>query len=163
MIKMIRRRGATLIIPNYSLICKQAIKEFLPSAGKYILSRVQGKIGTYQPGWSPLAESTLKRKARSLRRGRGRRMRRQARMGWGPDTPLLDTGEMLRSTRYDIKGNQVIVSADFPMGQHEQDVEVADFGIAGNMMPARPVMGPALMESLDPLADQLESFMSNRL
>jgi hypothetical protein len=151
-----RGQGYVLKFPDYRPLVRQVFKAFLPDAGKYLVGKMRDKIGTYQTGWAPLADSTKARKSRML--GRSRK-RRQTRMGWGPDTPLLDTGQMRNSFRFGmLKGQSIEVTADFPMGQHEQDPLVAQFGMPiGNILPARPVMGPALDAALDPLADKLES------
>jgi hypothetical protein len=159
--KTFRGKGFTLIMPDYSLIVRQTIKEFLPFAGKYVVGRMRDKIGTYQPGWASLKDSTRARKARKLR---GSRRVRQVRMGWGTDTPLLDEGKMRNSVHSTLKAQSVEVTADFPMGQHEQDPLIAQFKIAaGNHLPARPVMGPAMIESMPPLIQQFEDLLGSKV
>lgn len=97
---------------------------------------------------------------------RGRRgiAARRARL-YDTDFPLLDTRKMHNSIRRrTLSGNSVAVEADFPIGQHEQDKAIADFNIASGIpLPARPLLGPTLNESIGPLTDKLEHMMENVL
>jgi hypothetical protein len=162
--KTFRGPGYRLTMPNYAMLINRAIVSFLPEAGKFLVGKMRDKIGQPQPGvWDKLATHTKERKARSMRGPMGR-TRRQTRMGWGTETPLLDTGQMRNSVGFSVIGQTVEVTADFPMGQHEQDALISPFAIAaGNPLPRRAVMGPALDESLAPLADRLELVVTNIL
>lgn len=158
--------GARYTGPDFAQVIEGAVHEFLPRAGEKIKLRIQGKLGTYQPGWDPLAQSTLARKARQ-RRGSRAAMRNKNQF-FGPifasDTPLMDTGEMAHSGEHHETGNETCVSFDFPIGQHEQDAKVADFNIAsGQELPARPVMWPTVEELMDPLIADLETLVASRL
>jgi len=152
-------KNYTFTLPDYPKLIQQGIRQFLPSAGKRIVSKTREKIGTYQAGWKPLAESTKQRKARRLR---GSRKVRQTRMSWGTDTPLLDSGKMRNSVRFGVLQSGVEVTADNPMIFHEQDLLISGFDSVENL-PRRPVMVPALEESLEPLANELEIVMGSLL
>lgn len=156
-------KGFTLSLPNYAQLVQQGIRQFRPYAGKVLVSKMRSKIGTQQPGWADLKPSTLARKARHLR---GSRKVKQVRMGWGNNTPLLDTARMRNSLRFGLLPNGVEVTADFPMGQHEQDALIAEFtipSIGEYKLPRRAVMGPSLEESIEPLANELEIQMGQLL
>lgn len=150
--KILKIKGATVELPDYHATIRGGVKAFLPTAGAKLVARMRDKIGTYQPGWAPLAPSTIRRKARGLRK---LRKARQSRMGWGPDTPLLDLGRMRNSTRFSLRASSVIVTMNSPIGYHEQDLDVSDIGPL-QRMPARPVMMPALNELMTPLTRELE-------
>lgn len=156
--KVIRAKGVTIEIPNYSVIIRGVVKAFMPLAGDYLRLRAMNKIGRYQPGWAPLSPATLERKARRSRmRGRIGHKARRARL-YDVDYPLLDLGDMKNSIRSRVmNGHSVAVTAAFPIGQHEQDSDIADFHLPSNIpLPARPLLGPTLEESLDPLTQKLE-------
>ena len=150
--------------PSIRTLVNQAIKEFMPIAGRKLISTARRKFGHRQFGWDPLAASTLRKKRKSLRR-MGKRnapwMRFSAPLS---ENPLIDKGKLANSLRMQSKSSSVTVSADFPMVQHEQDREVGDYRIPATIpLPARPVLGPALNESLDPITQELESFIGSRL
>ena len=143
--------------PNIQVLLRQAIKDFMPIAGEKVQQRAKGKLGTYQPGWPPLAERTRRRKAKH--RG-GQVMGPIAEIG---DTPLIDTGAMLRSISHREVGTETHITAAHPMEQHEQDFTVGDFIPDNPYLPARPVMVPALEESIPSIIEELEAFVALRL
>ena len=156
--------------PTVTQIVNQAIRDFMPIAGRKLYLTAVGKIGHRQPGWDPLAASTLRKKRKSLRR-MGKKAPLKRGVLSGAENPLLDTGKMRKSIRHKETRNSTTVTADFPMAQHEQDKEVGDYRLPSprsfkqsiDSLPARPVLGPALNESLDPITRELESFIGSRL
>ena len=143
--------------PNIQILVEKAIMDFMPIAGEKIQQRAREKLGTYQPGWPPLAESTRKKKAQ--RRG-GAVMGPIGSVG---DTPLIDTGAMLRSFRHSEMGTETHITAEHPMEQHEQDPTVGGFTLDNPALPARRVMVPALEESIPSIIEELEAFVALRL
>lgn len=100
----------------------------LEKCAKKVEQTAKAEIGHYQsgigpfPAWAELADSTEEHKAK---------------MGYPPDSPLLASGGMRASiTRSTNILEAVIGSTDPKMAYHE-------FGTP--KMPARPVMGPALL------------------
>lgn len=88
------------------------------------------EIGAYQkeigdfPAWAALAPSTEAAKDKA---------------GYPADSPLLATGEMRDSIQSKVYGDEaVIFSSDVKMVYHEYGTP---------KMPARPVMGPAVLKS----------------
>ena len=82
------------------------------------------------------------------------------------DTPLFDSGRMKKSVASYTKGDNAYIVADFPMNLHEQDSEVGTFRLPSSWIgknTRRPAMGPALEEMIDPIADELEVFIGDRL
>jgi phage gpG-like protein len=64
----------------------------LEEAAKIVEAESKRVIGTYDYGWPPLAESTLKRKA--------------------ADTPLLETGELRDSITHSMEGKSAFVGSN---------------------------------------------------
>lgn len=162
--KLIARAHVLMLVPDYTGIARAVIKDFMPKAGKMVMGRAWSKIGTYQAGWAPLAPSTLRKKRRSLKR-MGKRAPWMRLTGGGADQPLLDRGKMANSIGHSERGNhQTTIFANFPMGQHEQDPQVADFRIPiGIPLPARPVLWPSMTEMLPDIIDELEQMATGRL
>ncbi|RVD77001.1 hypothetical protein [Pseudomonas koreensis] len=95
-----------------------------------IQKTAEAEIGHYQsgigpfPSWADLAESTETQKAK---------------MGYPADAPLEATGEMGRSFSHFTHGLEAVIgSTDKKMVYHE-------FGTL--KMPARPVLGPAVLRN----------------
>jgi len=156
-------------LPDYNVLVNQAIKEFLPRAGEMLQLRAKSKLGVYQAGWPPLAASTLRRKRGRIGKVSRRMGRILARRGltfasvFGADMPLIRTGRMRASIRHFEQADETHLTANFPMGQHEQDPQITPFIPPGQPLPARPVLGPTLDEMLDPMTEQLEGFVAGRL
>ncbi|KMN20302.1 phage protein, HK97 gp10 family [Pseudomonas weihenstephanensis] len=100
----------------------------LEKCAKRVEQTAKAEIGHYQagigpfPAWADLAESTEEHKAK---------------MGYPPDSPLLASGSMRASITHTTSILEAVIgSADPKMVYHE-------FGTP--KMPARPVMGPALL------------------
>jgi hypothetical protein len=90
--------------------------------------------GTYQPGWAPLAESTILGKERD---------------GWPVPSPLLRTGEMAGSYRHELEPAELAVTVGSPS-------KIALYQEIGtSRIPPRPVCEPALKNSLPYAADVL--------
>ena len=150
--------------PNIHGVIQAIVHSFLPEAGKRIRNRAVGKLGHYQPGWAPLAQSTLDRKSR--RKRKGSRSIKYMSLGQGDD-PLVDTGRMAMSLRYRAQGKSAIVDAAFPAGIHEQDplMDARGFdlgGVGSHTPPRRAFLGPALDEEMGPLTSDLETFVAIR-
>ncbi len=100
----------------------------LEKCAKRVEQTAKAEIGHYQagigpfPAWAELAESTEEQKAKN---------------GYPPDSPLLASGEMRGSFTHSTGVLEAVIgSTDPKMVYHE-------FGTP--KMPARPVMGPALL------------------
>lgn len=100
----------------------------LEKCAKRVEQTAKAEIGHYQagigpfPAWADLAESTEEHKAK---------------MGYPPDSPLLASGSMRASITHTTSILEAVIgSTDPKMVFHE-------FGTP--KMPARPVMGPALL------------------
>jgi len=159
----IKGRLVTYIGPDYKAELNKAVKDYLPIAGRRLMFAARAKIGVYQPGWPPLAESTRRKKYRSLR-GMGRRRAPWMRWtGGGADQPLIDTGAMANSIRHDESGYETCVSAAFPMEVHEQDPDMAIISPGKHTPPRRAVLGPTLDENLDAIAEEATDFVGSRL
>lgn len=90
----------------------------------------KSEFGTYQeevgafPGWPELAEATKDDRVRQ---------------GFSENEPLLRTGELRDSIEHQVEGLEAVIgSPDERMAWHE-------FGTA--KMPARPVLGPAVVRN----------------
>lgn len=160
---IIKTRHVTYSGPDYETEARKIIKDFLPLAGKKLMFAARAKIGFYQPGWPPLAESTVRKKYRSLRR-MGRRGAPWMRWtGGGAGQPLIDTGAMANSIIHQESGYETCVSAAFPMEVHEQDPEMAIISPGTHTPPRRAVLGPTLDENLDAIAEEAAEFIAARL
>lgn len=152
--------------PNIGAIIRHNTRMFLPRAGEIVTVRAKNKIGVYQPGWKPLSPVTIQRKSRRLRHqgnmrfGRNNRSTITASLS-AADMPLLDTGRMRAGIRHEenLSAFETMVSAPFPMVEHEQDPRYgATVGL--KLPPQRRVMEPALQESLPEIERQLEDFVA---
>lgn len=83
--------------------------------------------GHYQPGWAPLAESTLEDKASK---------------GFPVPSPLLRTGEMAESYKRELEPTELAVV----VGSEEQNALWQEMGTS--RIPPRPVLAPAMASSL---------------
>ncbi|MCF7536152.1 HK97-gp10 family putative phage morphogenesis protein [Pseudomonas petrae] len=121
---------------------ESAITEQLHGSLEKCAARVEktakAEIGTYQagigdfPAWAALASSTEAAKDKA---------------GYPENSPLLATGEMRDSIQRKVYGDEAIIfSSDDKMVYHE-------FGTP--KMPARPVMGPAVLRSKEYIERQL--------
>jgi hypothetical protein len=89
--------------------------------------------GHYQPGWAPLAESTLKDKADK---------------GFAVPSPLKRTGEMAESYKKELD----LAELEFAVGSPELKALWQELGTSRGI-PPRPVCEPALKNSLPYAAD----------
>lgn len=160
---MRRYANVTYTGPDWQGIVKGVVRGYLPKAGAKIMFTARRKIGTYQPGWAPLAPATLRKKRRSLAK-MGKRAPWMRYTGGGADHPLLDKGKMANSISHYERGDSTHIVADFPMGQHEQDPEVGQFKIPALIpLPRRAVMWPSLEESMPALVSELEDEVARAL
>jgi len=117
----------------------------LPEVGERITRRFLGKLGRYQPGWPPLAASTLRKKSRTRAARRARFLVNLLAV----DRPLIDTGAMARSTRHWERGYETHTLVDWPMPIHEQDPDMMDMEHTGDFRhipPRRAALRPAMDE-----------------
>ena len=107
-------------------------KHILSAVGKQLTKDMRGQIGHYQAGvgnyleWAELAESTEDEKAR---------------VGAPPDAPLLRFGDLLKSFRYSVEGEELYAGSIDPV------MEYHEFGTS--KMPPRSVVGPALLKNIE--------------
>lgn len=157
----------TVTVPGLEAAVTALVRDYAPRAGEIVLRRARGKLGVYQPGWAKLKPSTLRRKRRGVKL-KGRRLPFErwaglATSGVMAHTPLIDTGKMGSRMKSYARASTAYVTADFPMNVHEQDAEVGDFSVPSNGLPARPVMWPAVEESIPPIVQELEALIGSRL
>jgi hypothetical protein len=155
--------------PDYALILMAGIREYLPRAGELLSTRIRAKIGVYQPGWPPLAESTMRRKVNRIR-GIGKRTKGVfdrfggALAGGTGDAPLIDRGAMKGGLRSRMKNKDTMeVSMPFPMEVHEQDPFM---GIPAEGIPPTPkraAMWPAWEEVEGQVVTELENRLAGML
>ena len=103
-------------------------REILYTAGRRISERAKHKIGVPQPGWPPLAESTIERKARA---GAAR-----------PEAPLLLTGALKESIGFVVHEGENRVE----VGSNHKAAAVHELGSAHT--PPRPFLQPSALEEL---------------
>ncbi len=158
-------RRARVIGLNLHADIRGIVREFMPIAGDRLTGRAKAKIGTYQTGWALLAKSTRRKKARN------KSSRRRSILGsavFSADTPLLEHGRMRGQIRHKERDTTTTVEGPWLVALHEQDPEVGEFNlpyswrnaIAGEASTIRPLLGPTLEESLEPLARDLEAFVA---
>ncbi|MDO8681891.1 MAG: hypothetical protein Q7N50_00220 [Armatimonadota bacterium] len=146
--------------PNIRAWAEAVCREFAPIAGRHVKARILKKLGTYQPGWPRLAAVTVQRK--KSRRKKAPHTIRLMSIDQVGDSPLIDTGEMASGVNSVAKGRNAHITVPYPAQEHEQDSEIGTGGVTPGRIPARPFMVPALEESLDPLAGELETLAALR-
>jgi phage gpG-like protein len=99
----------------------------LDKVGELASTMAAAYIGHYQPGWPPLAESTLKNKA--------------------ADTPLLETGEMRDSIRHEVDP----IMLEVVVGSNDKRALWQELGTS--RIPPRSFLGLAMAHSL-PFAEE---------
>lgn len=118
------------------LVWKAERKVALNAAAKIIKQDARKQIGHYQsqvgnyPEWAPLAESTEDEKAR---------------VGAPPDAPLFRFGDLKKSFRSTLVGDDEVI-----IGSTDPNMEWHEFGTS--KMPPRPVLGPALFKNMEAIA-----------
>lgn len=118
----------------------------LEAIGKYVKEKAQSKFGIYQnavgefPAWAPLKDATQDARERK---------------GYEPNNPLFVTGEVAFSIDIDVKPNRLIV------GSANEILAWQEFGT--HTIPPRPVLGPAMLESLPEIKKILTTMMVNWL
>jgi hypothetical protein len=160
-------RYCQVIFPRYRQDLKRIVRDFIPHAGTHIRDRIVSKLGIYQPGWKNLADETLARKARrKLISGttlRFKKIKRRAKAGIG-DTPLVEFGKMSKSARSFTRSyNEAHVTVNSPAEIHEQDPDIEVIAKSRHTPPKRAFMGPAMEESIEPLARKLEESAAGQL
>jgi hypothetical protein len=104
----------------------------LDKVGTLALTLAGHYPGTYQPGWAPLAESTLKDKADK---------------GFPVPSPLKRTGEMAESYKKELELAELAVV----VGSPEEKALWQEMGTS--RIPPRPVVATAMSNSLPYAAD----------
>jgi hypothetical protein len=89
--------------------------------------------GTYQPGWAPLAESTIEDKKQQ---------------GWPVPSPLKRTGDMAASYKKELD----LAGLEMAIGSPDPKALWQEMGTSRGI-PPRPVCAPALKNSLPYAAD----------
>lgn len=97
----------------------------LEKAGKIVEKEAKRVIGTYDYNWTPLAESTLARKA--------------------SDTPLLETGEMRESITHTVQDHTAYIGTDNEKAIYHE--------LGTSRIPARPFLRGALDEKIDEIVE----------
>jgi len=112
---------------------KAAEQVALRKVGELVEKAAKKKPGTYQPGWAPLAATTLD--------------------GWGPypgkvalgysppDNPLLRDGTMRDSYQHSVGVGEVTIGSNLSVALFHE--------LGTSKMPARPVLLPAATENID--------------
>lgn len=114
-------------------------KVALNEAAKLIKQDARAQIGHYQdahgnyPAWEQLAESTEDEKAR---------------LGAPPDAPLERFGDLKKSFRSTLVGDDEVI-----VGSTDPVMEYHEFGTS--KMPPRPVLGPALFKNIESIRNLL--------
>lgn len=115
----------------------RAVTKALDEAGFDVLYRIREKFGEYQnavgpfPAWPELMDSTLERRER---RGIN-----------ADDEPLLESSDLRDSYTYEVQGPNVYI------GSPNEEAIVHELG--DSHVPARPVVGPAMLEYEDEYYD----------
>jgi HK97 gp10 family phage protein len=123
------------------LAWRQRKRMALNAAAKLVKEDAREQIGEYQPQagnypeWAELAESTEEEKTR---------------LGAPPDAPLLRFGDLQKSFRSTLNGDDEVV-----IGSTDPVLEYHEFGTV--KMPPRPVLGPALLKHINEIR-QILSF-----
>jgi HK97 gp10 family phage protein len=121
------------------LIWREQRKRALNAAATLIKNDARAQIGEYQnavgnyPAWAELAESTEDQKAR---------------LGAPADAPLLRFGDLQKSFRSELDGEDAVI-----VGSTDPVMEYHEFGTS--KMPPRPVLGPALYKNMEKIRDLL--------
>lgn len=129
-VESLGRFAAMLVVT--SIAWREERKTVLGAVGKLLTRDMREQIGHYQPGvgnysaWADLAESTEDEKAR---------------LGAPPDAPLLRFGDLAKSFRFSVEGEEVYAGSTDPI------MEYHEFGTS--KMPPRSVVGPAVMKNIE--------------
>lgn len=105
--------GMASLLLNVKAHLEEGHKEALEKAGELCVEHAKAAIGTYEYGWPPLAESTMKHKS--------------------ADTPLLESGAFRESIGYTISAPNVC-----DVGTNDPKAEWFEFGTS--KMPPRSVI-----------------------
>lgn len=110
-----------------------AARGVLAEQAQKVAERAKDKLGTYQEGWAPLAESTQAGRARA---------------GYPADTPLLRTGQMRSDiTSAPEDATDLVYAVGIPAAAPSAAYAAAqELGSASGGIPPRPYLGPALAE-----------------
>lgn len=120
------------LLPSLEKQAREAIQRELVAIAPQIVETAQNKIGAYQDGWAPLAQSTINERTH---------------LGYSPDEPLLRTGDLRNSYEAIVSENHIVV------GNYDPKAEYVEIGTA--TIPPRPVTLPAVYESLEQLQKSL--------
>lgn len=100
--------------------------KIVKKACEIVQARAKKTIGTNQPSWAPLAESTIKNKASH---------------GYATPKPLLRTGQLRNSIEYTASGNHGEVGSDDPVAAWQE--------LGTSRIPARSFLASAAISSED--------------
>ena len=119
-----------------------AIVKELQAQGQAIEAQAKARFGTYQAGWKPLKEST---------------MRERERKGFTPNDPLFRSGALQGAVGFKIDGESLFVGVEpgkTIQGSNGKSVDAAlvmavhENGSTDGRVPARPIFG-AVAEELE--------------
>ncbi|HVC52769.1 MAG TPA: HK97-gp10 family putative phage morphogenesis protein [Stellaceae bacterium] len=102
----------------------EAEYRILRLAGATVQRIARDKLGHYQEGWPELASSTIADKERN---------------GWPVPSPELRSGAMSDSITFEVGPRSVTIGSESPIAAWQE------FGTS--KMPARPFLGPAMIEA----------------
>jgi len=101
---------------------KRAIREGIHAAAEYLKTKIEAKIGVYQPGWAPLTFETNKKKLRL----------------WGfSGKPLLGSGKMKGSFYVHDSGGTALMSS---VGSSSDYIKNHVYGAPARNIPVRDPM-----------------------
>lgn len=113
-----------------------AMEAALEIAAVEVEKTAKSEFGVYQPAagqfgaWPQLAESTQDERER---------------LGFSPNDPLLRTGELQASISHETRGLEAEIGSTSEIAPYHE--------LGTSKMPARPVLGPALVRNLDKIKE----------
>ncbi|MBO9539683.1 hypothetical protein J7643_03725 [bacterium] len=115
----------------------------LEAQGAAIEATAKSKFGTYQAGWSPLADSTKADRSQQ---------------GFTPNDPLFRSGGLRDAVHHRVEGDSVFVGIEPGQTLYGPDgkgvdaalvMAVQEYGDSQGRVPPRPVFGTVVIEDFD--------------
>lgn len=124
--------------------------DFVKDLGDGVARAAKSKLGTYQPGWAPLAPLTMDLREKG---------------GYPRDEPLLVTGALRMSIRTVVVKR--VHATDAYVGSSAPQARIQELGgVAGSPpanIPPRPYLRPALIEQTPELLRKVNSEVEDAL